>query len=45
MAGNSEIINEINDENLFLRKVTKNDVSFFFESLSEKGLTKYLSSH
>ena len=38
-----ELIEEINDGNLFLRKVTKNDVSFFYQSLKEKEMTNYLS--
>jgi len=38
-----ELIEEINDENLFLRKVSKNDVSFFYQSLKEKEMINYLS--
>ena len=40
---NIELIEEISDGNLFLRKVTKNDVSFFYQSLNEKDMTNYLS--
>lgn len=43
MARNSDIIEEINDGNLFLRKISKDDVDFFFKSLNEKNLTTYLS--
>lgn len=39
----TELIEEINDGNLFLRKVTKNDVSFFYSSLKEREMTNYLS--
>jgi len=38
-----EIIEEINDGNLFLRKVSKEDVSFFYQSLKEKEMINYLS--
>ena len=38
-----EIIEEIIDGNLFLRKVSKDDVSFFYQSLKEKKMTNYLS--
>lgn len=38
-----EIIEEINDGNLFLRKVSKDDVSFFYQSLKEKEMINYLS--
>jgi len=40
---NIEIIDEINEENLFLRKVSKNDFSFFFNSLNNKEMTNFLS--
>jgi len=43
MANNFEIIEEISDGNLYLRKISKNDVEFFFQSLNEKNLTTYLS--
>ncbi|MFX1304262.1 MAG: GNAT family N-acetyltransferase [Promethearchaeota archaeon] len=38
-----EIIEEINDKNLFLRKISKSDAKFFLKSLNEKGITNYLS--
>jgi RimJ/RimL family protein N-acetyltransferase len=38
-----ELIEEINDGNLHLRKVSKDDVSFFYRSLQEKEMTNYLS--
>lgn len=40
---NIEIIEEVSDGNLYLRKITKNDVSFFYQSLKEKEMTNYLS--
>jgi RimJ/RimL family protein N-acetyltransferase len=40
---NIELIEEISDGNLFLRKITKNDVTFFYQSLKEKEMTNYLS--
>ena len=43
MIEDLEIIEEINDENLFLRKISKSDAEFFLNSLSEKEITKYLS--
>jgi len=43
MVRNSDIIEEINDGNLFLRKISKDDVDFFFKSLNEINLTTYLS--
>ena len=43
MVSNSEIIEEISDRNLFLRKISKKDADFFFKSLNEKNLTTYLS--
>jgi ribosomal-protein-alanine N-acetyltransferase len=38
-----EIVEEINDGSLYLRKVKKNDTKFFFTSLNEKSLISYLS--
>ncbi|MHA2287487.1 MAG: GNAT family N-acetyltransferase [Promethearchaeota archaeon] len=38
-----EIVEEINDGDLFLRKVSKDDISFFYQSLKEKEMTNYLS--
>ncbi|MHA2324465.1 MAG: hypothetical protein ACXACB_03625, partial [Promethearchaeota archaeon] len=43
MTHGMEIIEEINDGIIFLRKVVKNDAPFFFASLKEKDLTSYLS--
>jgi len=43
MVRNSDIIEEINEGNLFLRKISKTDAEFFFKSLNEKNLTNYLS--
>ena len=38
-----EIVEEINDGNLFLRKVSKDDITFFYHSLKVKGMINYLS--
>ena len=38
-----EIIDEINDGSLYLRKVKKNDAKFYYTSLNEKNLISYLS--
>jgi len=38
-----EIIDEINEGNLFLRKVSKDDISFFYNSLTNKEMTNFLS--
>ena len=43
MIQDSEIIEEINDKNLFLRKISKSDADFFLNSLNEKDITNYLS--
>lgn len=40
---NIELIEEINDGVLFLRKVSKEDVHFFYQSLQAKKMTNYLS--
>ena len=41
---NIEIIDEINEGNLFLRKVSKDDISFFYNSLNNnKEMTNFLS--
>ncbi|MFW9820989.1 MAG: GNAT family N-acetyltransferase [Candidatus Thorarchaeota archaeon] len=39
----SQIVEEINDGNIFLRKISKDDVEFIFRSLNEKNLVTYLS--
>ncbi len=38
-----EIVNEINEGDLFLRKISKNDVHFFYESLKVREMVGYLS--
>jgi len=38
-----DIIDEIKDENLLLRKISKQDADFFYGALNEKGITDYLS--
>ncbi|MFW9989144.1 MAG: GNAT family N-acetyltransferase [Candidatus Odinarchaeota archaeon] len=43
MSNDFDVIEEISDRNLFLRKISKNDIDFFFKSLNEKNLTAYLS--
>ena len=41
--GGIEVIEEIKDENLTLRKISKEDITFFFQSLKNKDMTNYLS--
>ncbi|MFW9827646.1 MAG: GNAT family N-acetyltransferase [Candidatus Thorarchaeota archaeon] len=43
MARKAEIVEEINDNRVFLRKINKHDAEFFFYSLNDKNLTSYLS--
>jgi RimJ/RimL family protein N-acetyltransferase len=43
MYRNAAIVEEINDKNLYLRKISKDDCSFLFESLRDKRTTHYLS--
>ncbi|MHA1913390.1 MAG: GNAT family N-acetyltransferase [Promethearchaeota archaeon] len=43
MIFDAEVVEEINDENLYLRKVKKSDAEFFLSSLNEVKLTSYLS--
>ena len=38
-----EVIEEINDGTVYLRKITKNDSEFFFNNLNKKDLITYLS--
>ena len=38
-----DVVNEIKEGELNLRKISKNDVPFFFESLKERDITGYLS--
>ena len=40
---NAEIVEEINDGNFYLRKISIKDTDFVYESLKGKSLTKYLS--
>ena len=41
--GLNKIIEEINDGNLFLRKISKDDIEFVFQSLNDKNLITFLS--
>jgi len=41
--GGIEVIEEINDGNLYLRKISKEDVTFFFQSLKNRDMINYLS--
>ena len=43
MIRNSEYVEEINDGNLFLRKISKHDADFVFYSLNNEELISYLS--
>jgi ribosomal-protein-alanine N-acetyltransferase len=43
MVERAEVVEEINDGNLFLKKISKDDIDFVFKSLNEKNLTTYLS--
>jgi len=43
MLRNSEFVEEINDRDLFLRKISKNDIDFLFKSLNNTNLISYLS--
>jgi len=38
-----EVIEEINDNNIFLRKISKNDAKFLFNSLKQREITNYMS--
>ncbi|MFW9938104.1 MAG: GNAT family N-acetyltransferase [Candidatus Thorarchaeota archaeon] len=38
-----DIIEEISDNNLYLRKLSKEDIHFFYESLQDENMTSYLS--
>ncbi len=40
---NREIVEEINDKNLHLRKISLSDSDFFFSSLKEEVVSKFLS--
>jgi len=41
--GGIEVIEEINDGNLSLRKISKEDITFFFQSLKNTDMTNFLS--
>jgi RimJ/RimL family protein N-acetyltransferase len=43
MEKKSQIIEEINDGNLYLRKISKEDIDFVFDSLNNKELITYLA--
>jgi ribosomal-protein-alanine N-acetyltransferase len=43
MFRNVAIVEETNDKNLYLRKISKDDASFLYESLKDKRTTHYLS--
>ncbi|MFX1551442.1 MAG: GNAT family N-acetyltransferase [Promethearchaeota archaeon] len=43
MVENAEVIEEINEGNLFLRKIDKYDADFLFNCLNNKTLISYLS--
>jgi RimJ/RimL family protein N-acetyltransferase len=43
MFRNVAIVEEINDKNLYLRKISKDDALFLFDSLNDKRTTLYLS--
>jgi len=38
-----DIVEEINDGNLYLRKISKEDINFFYHSLKDKEITSFLS--
>ena len=38
-----DIIDEINEGNIYLRKLSKNDATFFYRSLKERDITGHLS--
>lgn len=43
MLHDINVIEEINEKNLYIRKISKEDASFFYESLKDKDLTNFLS--
>ena len=43
MIKNLSIVEEVNDGNLFLRKISKDDAEFVFRSLNDNNLIAYLS--
>ncbi|MHA1148073.1 MAG: GNAT family N-acetyltransferase [Promethearchaeota archaeon] len=40
---NIDIIEEINENNLYLRKISKDDIEFFHQSLQDKEMIEFLS--
>ena len=43
MFNEKDIVEEINDQHLFLRKISKEDAEFLFDSLKQKSVNQYLS--
>ena len=43
MSSTADIVNEIDDKIVFLRKISKNDCKFLFNSLKEEKIIKYIS--
>ena len=43
MLNEKDIVEEINDQYLFMRKVSKEDAEFLFDSLKQKSINQYLS--
>ena len=43
MIHDAEIIEEINDGEIILKKISKQDADFLYGGLNEKGITEYLS--
>ncbi|MFW9973382.1 MAG: GNAT family N-acetyltransferase, partial [Candidatus Odinarchaeota archaeon] len=43
MAKRANIVEKINEGNLFLKKISKDDIEFVFESLNDQITTSYLS--
>ena len=43
MIRNSEVVEEISEGNVYLRKISKDDIEFVFQSLNNKDLITFLS--
>ena len=43
MLNKKDIVEEINDQHLFMRKISKKDAEFLFVSLKQKAVNRYLS--
>jgi RimJ/RimL family protein N-acetyltransferase len=43
MFNEIDVVNELNEGNLFLRKISKNDIHFFYENLKVRDIIDYLS--